>query len=243
MNMNNKAIIPIAAACVLLVVCAVVQAFWSDRWFPVPESKQVQTFVDRLKSSPGLPMVIGDWDGKAQEMDARERDVAGIRGYISRVYKNRVTGEEVSMMLVCGSFRHIAKHSPEMCYRAQGFAQADAMETREIATSSETAGDFKTTVFKKEDSEKGLQKLRIFWTWNYDGQWVAPSNARWSLRGRPALYKMYLISHVPRYDSKLADKSPCIKFARALLPLLDPMLFPPELNQETAGTTAQAALQ
>jgi len=238
--MNNKAVIPIVAAAVLLVACTIAQGLLTERWMRLPEHAQVQSFVNRLNAKPGLPMTIGDWVGEDQEMDPRERDVAGIRGYISRTYTNTQTDERVSMMLVCGGFMHIAKHTPEMCYPAQGYTQEEATATYGVATSSDAAADFKTTIFKKEN-DHGLERIRVFWSWNYAGNWVAPASARWSLRGRPALYKLYLISALPGREMQLADRSPCVKFAREALPQLAPLLFPPGLEDKPSVATAQAS--
>ena len=43
-----------------------------------------------------------------------------------------------------------------------------------------------TTAFKKEEGT-GTQYLRVFWTWSYDGRWIAPDLPRVAFVGQPGV--------------------------------------------------------
>lgn len=218
----KKQYLPIAVAGVLLVVATVAEGIWSERWVSLPEDEMVGAFANRLK---GVPTQIGEWTSTELEMDPLQQEIAGIRGYVSRTYTNR-RGDQVTVQLVCGARRHISVHTPDQCYRAAGYEQERETDPYTVKAGS-TSADFNWTVFKKEDEEKGLERLRIFWSWNYDGRWVAPKNARMSLVGQRALYKLYLIS--PESNARQSfSEAALIQFAQELIPAIDPVLFPPK---------------
>jgi hypothetical protein len=183
MNRNNALWIPVGVAGVMVIAASVVQGVWTNRFGTRSHGEIVQDFSQRLEK---VPKVIGDWEAIDHPMNVQEQEVAGIVGYISRDYVNqRNPNQVVTVMLVCGDFRDIAKHEPTQCYVAAGYTQEK--ETDPYARKTETSTpDFHTTVFKREEQQQ-LERLRVFWTWNYEGEWVAPSNARWRLRGLPAI--------------------------------------------------------
>lgn len=219
MNRNNALWIPVGIAAVVLITAAGVQAYWTDRFTRRSDSELVQEFAQRLEK---VPSVIGDWEAVDHPMDVQEQEVAGIVGYVSREYAHRDSPSRVTVMLVCGNFRNIAKHEPTQCYVAAGYSQEKEVDPYPVETDTSTA-TFNTTVFKREEQER-LERLRVFWSWNYAGEWIAPSNARWSLRGQPALYKLYVISHVK--PGEQIEKSDALSFIRLFIPEADRALFP-----------------
>lgn len=242
MKKNTALWIPVGVAAILVVASSIVQGFWTNRFGARSDSQIVKEFAERLE---GVPKVIGEWEAVDHPMNAQEQEVAGIVGYVSREYRNPRTNESVTVMLVCGNFRNIAKHEPIHCYVAAGYTQEREVDQYETETRTSTPS-FNTTVFKKEGQT--LERLRVFWSWNYDGKWVSPTYARWSLRGLPALYKLYFISRVrPGED---VEGSTAFKFIHEFIPVLDGMLFQaapatPESEKQdkvaTGGSNAKQA--
>jgi hypothetical protein len=223
MNKQTALWIPVGVAVVMVIASSIVQGFWTNRFGAKSDSQIVKEFAQNLER---VPKVIGEWEAVDHPMNAQEQEVAGIVGYVSREYRNPRTDESVTVMLVCGNFRNIAKHEPTQCYVAAGYNQEKEVEQYETTT------NFNTTVFKLE-GEKKQERLRIFWSWNYDGKWVSPTYARWSLRGLPALYKLYVISSVGASED--LEGSTAFKFIQVLIPELDKRLFvaPPAAGAAT----------
>ncbi len=93
-----------------------------------------------------------------------------------------------------------------------------------------------TTVFKK-DEHSGTQYLRVFWTWSYDGKWIAPDLPRVALVGQPALYKLYFIDVVP-IPGQSIEQNAAIDFIRKFIPAANAVLFPDRSTSSTDTPTA-----
>jgi hypothetical protein len=86
--------------------------------------------------------------------------------------------------------------------------------------------EFRTTVFAASSTEPGAHRLRIFWSWNAGGVWLAPEgDARWTFRGAPFLYKLY-VAHEVAGPAGPPDRDPCAALLTSLLPQLQETLFP-----------------
>src|SRR5438105_7726947 len=96
--------------CPLLTVFAVVASSGAlhgvrtNRWAP---SGALERATARLAD---LPMTVGDWDGQADELDARQAALAEVSGSVLRRYVNRRTGAVVSVLLVCGRPGPVSLH-------------------------------------------------------------------------------------------------------------------------------------
>lgn len=235
MNKNIALWIPVGVAAVLMIAASVVQGYWTNRFGAISESEIVAEYSQRLAP---IPKVIGEWAAVDLTMDPQEQEVAGIVGYITREYKNSRTKESVTVMLVCGNFRNIAKHEPQQCYVAAGFTQEKETDPYAKKVNDDSTANFNTTVFKREEQE--FQRLRIFWSWNYAGEWIAPSYARWTLRGQPALYKLYVISNIGQGEQ--IEESAALKFIDEFIPAANKALFPKEdpAASKAAGSKTQA---
>ena len=106
-------LVPPLIAAVLLVGTGIVHGFWTDRWAPAVEPRIA---ADRLGT---IPMTIGDWDGKIP--DKPGESVPGVVGSVQCLYTNRVTGQVVTVAMVCGRPGPVAIHTPESCYTASGY--------------------------------------------------------------------------------------------------------------------------
>src|SRR6516165_9807301 len=135
-------ILPLAAAVVLLTSSAIVHGLLTGRW---GLSADVQAAAARCDD---LPMTIGEWEGRAHKVSDGERELAEMVGYCSRQYVNRRTGQEISVLLICGRPGPISVHTPDVCYAGQGYAVVGSPEHYK-AGSDAGAADFLTAAFKK----------------------------------------------------------------------------------------------
>ena len=102
-------------------------------------------------------------------------------------------------------------------------------------------GDFYTNTFVKEDVT-GRQLVRVFWSWYKPAEdgtvsWKAPKIVRWEFGNAPSLYKLYFTSNMHDYR-ETTEESPCMKFAKEFLPVVDKAL---STAQKTSAPEAPAA--
>lgn len=237
--MKNSLILGIAAA--LIIATGVVHGFWTNEFDFIlgkpSASEQRQVFADRLNKN--VPDTIGQWVSRElPKMDARVQEIANVDASLEREYNNVSTGVKSSVFIVSGHFRDVAVHTPDQCYVAAGYDMMSEPIKYKIPT---PAGELEayTTVFKKEDSQVGTHYLRVFWTWSFDGKWVAPDSPRIEFVGQPALYKMYIISQLAQPGRSIAE-DPSIPFVGQFLPVLNDALFPGEV---TTGADPADALE
>ena len=220
----------LGAAIVLIVVAAIVQGTWSERWDEFPE---LQLFADRVKD---VPLEIGDWKGEdLPPTDAKVLKMAGAVGSLSRTFKNPA-GDQVSIFVVCGKLRDVFYHAPDRCYPAQGFEMMEAKSREALETSTGTS-EFFTTTFQKSD-ETGVHSQRIYWSFTADGAWIAPENESVTFFGERALYKVYVVTPLGRSSSSRDDCDPAAEFIRVLVPALTKAFFP---EPQAPATTPVAA--
>jgi hypothetical protein len=193
-----------------------------------------EQFATLLKQ---VPMNIGDWEGTDLPVDEQVKRVAGARGYVSRNYKNTITGDDVSIWLIVGHSKDVVRHTPDICYPSSGFTtRAPENSLQPFVFDGEKMGDFYTNTFVKEDS-LGRQLIRVFWSWykpSEDGTvtWKAPKIVRLEFGNTPSLYKLYFTSNM-RDFRETTDESVCMKFAREFLPVVDKAL---STSQEAADS-------
>lgn len=214
---NYKSLIaPAAIAVVLMGVVTYVEGTWSERWAKA-DSPVLKEWCAKMQK---LPMTIGEWEGKQLAQNQEELDYAGIAGSVSREYRNRNTGQVVSMFLVAGGARKVAVHTPDKCMVAAGYKMSKEPDPFNVVKESQ----FYTTTFSKEDVSK-TDYLRVFWGWNAGKGWQAPSAPRWEFRGKEALFKMYLMTPlVSQQDEITLD--PTLEFMKVAEPELHRILFP-----------------
>jgi hypothetical protein len=202
----------------LTVLSGYVHGLWTGRW---ADSAELDAAVARLDR---VPAKIGDWEGQAEELDARAVRLAGFRGYLTRQYKNRRTGATVNVLLACGRPGPLSVHTPDVCYRGAGFRQLDAATKHTPGPAGGSAPDeFWMANFNKNVAGVPTQQ-RVLWAWSTRGGWQAPDNPRLTFAGGSALYKLYVINPRAGADGGPAQ-SQADEFLRQLLPELQQALF------------------
>ena len=159
-----------------------VHGLYSERW---RTSNELEFGIERL---PTVPLEIDGWKAEEIESNQAEFDLAGARGYWSRIY--RKDGQEILAILMVGRAGRMSVHTPEVCYRGAGYELFGPPVPHDVGEPDAALGRFWTANFMKP-SAAGAE-LQLDWGWNCGHGWQAPASPRWEFAGRPALYKLYL---------------------------------------------------
>lgn len=223
--------LPYVLAVVALVGFTAYQGVVTDRWRENVEAEACAKLLDMV------PKTIGEWVGEDEEVEEIIRKTAGAEGYVSRMYKNTRTNEVVKVWFIVGHSFNIWRHTPNICYKAQGFSQYAPQEKVSIQADGQEPANFFTSTFNK-----GPYAERVFWSWTTPitdpGQpveWIAPDYARGHFGNMRALYKLYFTAAVKSMDEK-PDDSICIPFAKEFLPIANKIL-----GQTGAASPTEAA--
>jgi hypothetical protein len=210
--------LPVWTGVTLVVAFGLAEGLWANRW---QKSEAAEHAAARLAE---VPLAVGDWQGEAKELDARQVAVAEITGHLWRRYVHRRTGAAVSVLLVCGRPGPVALHPPEICYQGLGYRLAGEKARRAVPAEALAApAEFWVAQFHRDGALP--QPLRIYWAWNGGGPWEAGENPRLSFARAGALYKLYVIRELPRVDEPL-EGDPAQEFMKSFLPQLHGHLFP-----------------
>jgi hypothetical protein len=230
--------LPYVLAVVALAGFTAYQGVVTDRWRENVEAEACAQLLEQV------PKKIGDWVGEDQPVEERIRKTAGAEGYVSRLYTNSKTKEKVDVWFIVGHSFNVWRHTPNVCYRAQGFTQDGREIPYKIEVEGREPATFFTGVFRQGPNAK-----RVFWTWTAPvtepgekTEWIAPTNssgqenARRHFGNLRALYKLYFTAGVGSDDEKPED-SVCVDFAQEFLPIANKVLE----QGAAAPATAEAA--
>jgi hypothetical protein len=103
--------------------------------------------------------------------------------------------QSVLVILMCGRTGRMAVHTPEVCYRGAGYEMIQEPAAISIVSDAGSfEGAFRTANFVSgADRPSGLQ---LHWAWSTGSLWQAPDSPRWTFRGEPFLYKLYVSQNV-----------------------------------------------
>lgn len=208
----TRLIAPLVAATIILA-SGLAQGVWTGRW---SNSRELETSSSRLER---LPMVIGDWVGRASSLDKRTLEAGEISGYVARQYKNRRDGRVVTILLVCGLPGPISVHTPEVCYAGNGFEPRGSAERRSVGKDGTSRSDEFWLLHLGKQVSVLPEALTILYSWNAGEGWQASDRPRLDFAGSRALYKLYIINHLAG-DLKGDQEEAVFEFAQALLPAL-----------------------
>jgi Protein of unknown function (DUF3485) len=213
-------IIPFIVGLGILVGSELFHGQWTDRWRLSNEPEASCAKLPKQNEA----MIVGDWMGHPSAPLSDEDIVIGeIAGYFYQVFTHP-RGHVVRVLVVCGRPGPIAVHTPEVCLGGEGFALANPKERLTVALPPPNKpAEFWVGQFFRYDS--GIRKdRRQFWTYGTNGSWSAEENPRFSFARFPALYKIYIMRHMPRKDEKLED-DPTLEFIKVFMPEMQRRLF------------------
>jgi hypothetical protein len=209
-----RTIYPSLAFGTLVLVAGLVHGLHTNRWHA---SDSLDEAVGRLEM---IPTSMGDWVGERHDFDEESLRRAGIRGFKGFRFTNRVTGDVVSMLLVCGRSGPISVHTPDVCYGGAGFEAMGGKQTKELSV-----GDRSYVVSSlrfKPPASMGRTPIDVAWAWNAGDGWKSPDNPRLVLSGHPAVYKLYVVCNVRSGLEPASD--PTVAFLKTCLPVLERLL-------------------
>ncbi|MCS7046911.1 MAG: EpsI family protein [Gemmataceae bacterium] len=204
------------ALCVVLIAaCGVVHGVRSDRW------QRSEALEAALAKVDLVPLNVADWVGQIKDSDAASFEKAGAQAYWTRVYTNPRTQQSVLVILMCGRAGRMAVHTPEICYRGAGYDRFDIPTVvRLIDADGRDRGELYTARFTKSSGTPS--DLRLYWGWNDGTGWQAPRSPRWSFRGRPFLYKLYVSEELGLGSTTAKDGA--AELLRELTPIMAAVL-------------------
>ena len=89
----------------------------------------------RLEAFPAI-LEIGS-SNRPLQMSTAVIEMLQCAGYISRVYVNQLTGENVRVALLLGPPGPIAVHTPEICFSAQDYRQEESRKRVAIGSNKD----------------------------------------------------------------------------------------------------------
>ena len=192
--------LPVAAALLLVVAAGLAHGKVTDRW---ESSGELTAAAARLSQ---VPDAIGEWSSTDVTKNSEELAIAEASGYLCRHYRHARTGEEVTVLLLCGPPGPISVHPPTACYRARGYQLLGDPQLTELS-SDERQDQFQLAEFQGQ-STLTEDRVAIMWGWSAARQWSAPESPRFAFAGEPALYKLYVTWDRSHDQRPLAETLP-----------------------------------
>ncbi len=176
----------------------------------------VKTAAARLSR---IPEQIGLWTSTPEEIDEREKRLAGIGGSLRRTYRHAENGYVVSMTVLCGAAGPMSVHPPTACFEGVGYELSSGPTV--VTFKDADAGDVSDSAvnraaFRLPDATSS-DIVRVFWGWSDNGIWKAPENPRLAFRGQPYLFKLYVVD---RSLNKADDVKQAEAFLEQALPVI-----------------------
>ncbi|MFT4558431.1 MAG: hypothetical protein ACI92S_003810 [Planctomycetaceae bacterium] len=171
-----------------IVVFLAVSGLVDGRFIDTADSEQKLTRVSQ--SLEQLPLKCGDWVGTSLDTNPEELKVAEAAGAILRRYTHRLSGNSVTVLVLCGPPGPISVHPPTACYQARGYRLSDV--PRRAALEGKAGSHEVLTAEFTNPAGFAEDRVGITWSWSTDGQWMAPENPRLEFANESALFKLYI---------------------------------------------------
>jgi hypothetical protein len=218
------------------------ESIYSDRW--VTSNVTAEDFGKRFSN---VPMTVGPWVGSEMKAEKATLEMAGAVSHVSRRYVNAETNQSVDLWLIVGHARDICRHTPDICYPSQGYAQIGTRVKHRIEPTgdSEHPATFFTAKFRNESAAGGHIE-RVFWAWNGNepgkDQWEAPEYQKQFYGNNRALYKMYFTAQMVDADEDI-PQNVAVDFAKLMIPEINKALFHERYKSEApaADSTSDSA--
>jgi hypothetical protein len=211
-------LLPALLAFGVILATGVADGVYTGRW---TRSEALEEAVARLQT---VPPAFGDWESTDTPLTEATVARAGFSGYLSRRYKHRRTGQEVSVLLACGRPGPISVHPPEVCFGGAGYQIQGAKETETLECGAGMRARFFTATFAKATGAVPDQ-LGLHWAYTAGGAWEASSAPRLTFGWQPVLFKMYVGQSLTPAESS-PDDDPCVGFLKEFVPVVQQSLFP-----------------
>ncbi len=170
--------------------------------------------VDQLAHTPSE---FGPWQVQAElSLEPHLVEMLQCAGSVYRSYRNRETGDTVTLTLLVGPPGPTAVHTPEICFSSQGYHVESSPLRKKIELPGKASAEFWETSFEPDQPDPaGPRRLTAWHSLSDGGGWSAPDYPRLAYATRPFLMKMQLASLASPESG-----DPCRSFLEAFLPAL-----------------------
>ena len=170
MAADRKRVRLLSATSALILATGFWHGFLADRWGNSTE------LIEATERATRVMPRLGEWTSEPLPIDAKALRLAEVTGYLSRMYTNETTGEQVSILLICGRPGPIGVHTPDICYEGAGYQMGVRSEATIEGILPEPAGFWSGFFYKGRDPAP----LHILWAWKDGPSWRAPASPRLS---------------------------------------------------------------
>lgn len=139
-----------------------------------------------------LPEAFGEWmyEGLETNLDDGVVEELGIYTYTSRIYRHRMSGDRVSLLLMLGTPGRLVRHPPDICYSNRG---SRALDKRVLTLSPEDdAHSFATLTYASTSPMEPLG-FAVAYGYTTGQKWDVPRFPRLTYGGEDVLYKMQVL--------------------------------------------------
>lgn len=216
-------------ACTLLGSSAVVRSVQERRH--QNEASYLETCPFPLKQ---IPTTLGGWRLSPEGdklLDRQTMRIAGGTDHILRTYADDLTGVKLVVLLLFGPAEPVLPHTPEVCYPANGFGNAEDPMAREFEYSFQDSSgqevkrkaSFRSSIYQKAGGRMVIRE-GVYHSFRLNGEW-SPDIAlgRKFPRRNPGVFKIQIQRMVAdgerRSDKSLVD--PIEQFLALLIPEIE----------------------
>jgi hypothetical protein len=209
----------------------------------------VASRIDATRFSPfplqEIPIDIGPWKGKDEQLDPFIARKTGSTDYIMRRYTNSQTGAILEVLMLYGPAAEMGYHKPDACYPGAGYKLVGGGDLRSIRfdlDQSEHAVNFRNLVFQR--GEGGLaDRQQVYYVWRYSDTYALDLGQP-SVFGRlPGMFKIQVarpLAASESSDGRASAANPCEEFLARLMVVFEEKLVQP-ISTEVPSSTAVAA--
>lgn len=212
--------------------------------------------IDATRFSPfplkQMPLVVGPWQGKDEQLDPFIARKTGSTDYIMRRYTNTQTGAAVELLMLYGPAAEMGYHKPDACYPGAGYKligggdarpiqlQSGQSDTSTLSQPQNHAVGFKHLVFQR--GEGGLaDRQQVYYVWRYSDNYALEIGQP-SVFGRlPGMFKIQVsrpLAVTESADGRANAANPCEDFLAQLM-----SIFELELAQKSSGKNPRPDVQ
>jgi hypothetical protein len=202
----SRYLVPVVALSAV-IGSGLVHGYWTGRWEGSEKAVAAAALLGQI------PLTLGDWQG--HDVDADPAETRQLSAYIYRRYINQRTGAAVVLILASGRPGPVSIHSPDVCYVASGYDEAQGQAYRPRLDDGLPRAEFRTAHFVKTKSGSQTH-VRVWWSWNAGGTWSVPESPRVAFAAYPVLYKLHLLREMAGANDT-PDDDPAHELLRLLL--------------------------
>ena len=189
----SKFALAIIAVVVLTSVPAILQGRFVNRW---GQPANLAVAGEQLHR---FPRQVGDWQSAEDQRplsDAVCREL-GLVEHFHRQYVHQLSRDRVDVLLMVGPSGRLVRHPPNVCYANRANQQVGSAAQLKVRSGVEDH-EFNLLRFQRSITPDPSD----FWVaYGYaaeTGNWAAPNSPRMMYGGAPVLYKLQVLSEVPK---------------------------------------------